>query len=104
MPTLFPALNSKEDLVECQLIIAVVDYDMTNDDDLLGTVILPFSKILEATSSGAVFEFNEDIISMGKAYGKLSGSLRLIWPGDADYSMNNARSARARTNRKCIIM
>jgi Ca2+-dependent lipid-binding protein len=46
MPTLYPAVATKAELAKTHLILAVTDYDMTNEDDLLGTVIFPFSKIL----------------------------------------------------------
>ena len=46
MPKLEPKLISREQLAKVSLIIAVVDYDMANEDDLIGTVIIPFSEIM----------------------------------------------------------
>jgi hypothetical protein len=46
MPRLFPGTSNKDDLKLCHLILAVVDYDITNDDDLLGVVIFPLATLM----------------------------------------------------------
>ena len=65
------------------LFLSVWDYDLTNDDDLIGLVRIPFSKIFEAAKKGEPLVYDEPAYENGEICGYLEGEIELSKTYDA---------------------
>jgi hypothetical protein len=65
---------------EAHLFISCWDYDLSNEDDLIGLCRIPFSKILNAFESNQPFEFDEELFENGEMLGRIKGTITSSTP------------------------
>ena len=65
------------------IFLSVWDYDMFNEDDLIGVCALPLNDILAAAQKGQPYIFNEDLTDRGIVQGGLSGKITAHIPVEA---------------------
>jgi hypothetical protein len=59
------------------LFLSVWDYDLTNDDDVIGLTRIPFSKIFEAAKNGDPYTYDEPVYENGEICGYIQGEIIL---------------------------
>merc|ERR1711871_1050898 len=59
------------------LFLSVWDYDLTNEDDLIGLARIPFTKIFEAASAGKPYVYDEPVYENGEICGYIQGEIVL---------------------------
>lgn len=62
------------------LYLSVWDYDLTNEDDLIGLARIPFFDIFEAAKKGQALHYNEDVYENGEVCGSIQGQIEISVP------------------------
>lgn len=62
------------------LYLSVWDYDLTNEDDLIGLTRIPFADIFAAAANNEPYTYDEDVYENGEVCGSIQGEIRLSRP------------------------
>lgn len=62
------------------LYLSVWDYDLTNEDDLIGLARIPFADIFAAAANDEPYTYDEDVYENGEVCGSIQGEIRLATP------------------------
>ena len=97
LPVIRLAAPSAAELAHDYILVNVVDYDATSQDDPIGCGVIHMSEILAASAQDGECDFEVPLTYAGVAQGKLTGRLRIA-PGPP-MTLAELEAAKARTRR-----
>lgn len=86
VPNLRLNVTNRLALSRCHLLLVLMDYDALDSHDPIGTAVVDLSPLLNSNT----LQFVEGITFNSRREGTLSGSLRVVWPGDDEYARVSA--------------
>lgn len=82
IPVLRLNVSDRGTLSKCHVLLTLMDFDALDSHDPIGSAVIDLTPL----ASSNTLQFVEPVTYNTRREGTLSGSIRIIWPGDEDYA------------------
>ncbi len=99
IPVLRLNVADRSTLSRCHVLLTLMDYDALDSHDPIGTAVIDLSPLKNSNT----LQFVEPVTYNTRREGTISGSIRIVWPEDADYGRASTPKASGGCGGCCTI-